>query len=120
MSRRTLATLVAAAAVSALAPAGASAATRNVLAGADGVARNVPDDRKRATVEFLRWYQTKAAQMVTAQSGGIPVSAAVYREPIAQERRFRRAINHVVNKFWPARLQPFQINRQRIVFAQTE
>jgi multiple sugar transport system substrate-binding protein len=54
-----------------------------------GVAKNVPDDRKRATVEFLRWYQTKAAQMATAQAGGIPVSAAVYREPIAQERRFR-------------------------------
>jgi len=54
-----------------------------------GVAKNVPDDRKRATVEFLRWYQTKAAQMATAQAGGIPVSAAPYREPIAQERRFR-------------------------------
>jgi multiple sugar transport system substrate-binding protein len=54
-----------------------------------GVARNVPDDRKRATVEFLRWYQTKAAQMATAQAGGIPVSAAPYREPIALERRFR-------------------------------
>jgi multiple sugar transport system substrate-binding protein len=54
-----------------------------------GVARNVPDDRKRAAVEFLRWYQTKAAQMVTAQAGGIPVSAAIYREPITQERRFR-------------------------------
>lgn len=54
-----------------------------------GVARNVPDDRKRATVEFLRWYQTKNAQMTTAQAGGIPVSAAIYREPIAQERRFR-------------------------------
>jgi len=54
-----------------------------------GVAKNVPDDRKRATVEFLRWYQTKAAQMATAQAGGIPVSAAIYREPLAQERRFR-------------------------------
>jgi multiple sugar transport system substrate-binding protein len=54
-----------------------------------GVARNVPDERKRATVEFLRWYQTKSAQMATAQAGGIPVSAAIYREPLAQERRFR-------------------------------
>jgi multiple sugar transport system substrate-binding protein len=54
-----------------------------------GVAKNIPDDRKRATVEFLRWYQTKPAQMATAQAGGIPVSAAPYREPIAQERRFR-------------------------------
>lgn len=54
-----------------------------------GVAKNVPDDRKRATVAFLRWYQTKAAQMTTAQAGGIPVSAAIYKEPLAQERRFR-------------------------------
>jgi multiple sugar transport system substrate-binding protein len=54
-----------------------------------GVARNVPDDRKRAAAAFLGWYQTKAAQMATAQAGGIPVSAAPYREPIAQERRFR-------------------------------
>ena len=54
-----------------------------------GVAKNVPDDRKRAAAAFLRWYQTKPAQMATAQAGGIPVSAAPYREPIAQERRFR-------------------------------
>ena len=54
-----------------------------------GVAKNVPDDRKRAAATFLRWYQTKPAQMATAQAGGIPVSAAPYREPIAQERRFR-------------------------------
>lgn len=54
-----------------------------------GVARNIPDDRKRATVEFLRWYQTKTAQMATARAGGIPVSAAIYREPLAEERRFR-------------------------------
>jgi multiple sugar transport system substrate-binding protein len=54
-----------------------------------GVARNVPDDRKRATVEFLRWYQTKAAQMATAQAGGIPVRADIYRDPMAEERRYR-------------------------------
>jgi multiple sugar transport system substrate-binding protein len=54
-----------------------------------GVARNVPDERKRAAAAFLRWYQTKAAQMATARAGGIPVSAAIYREPIAQERKYR-------------------------------
>jgi multiple sugar transport system substrate-binding protein len=53
------------------------------------VARNVPDDRKRATVTFLSWYQTKAAQMATAQAGGIPVRGDIYRDPMAQERRFR-------------------------------
>ena len=54
-----------------------------------GVARNVPDERKRAVVEFLRWYQTKPAQMTTARAGGIPVSAAIYRDPIADERKYR-------------------------------
>jgi multiple sugar transport system substrate-binding protein len=54
-----------------------------------GVARNIPDDRKRATVAFLRWYQTKAAQMATARAGGIPVSAAIFRDPITQERKYR-------------------------------
>ena len=41
-----------------------------------GIAKNVPDDRKRGAVEFLRWFQTKEAQLATAKVGGIPVSAA--------------------------------------------
>ena len=49
----------------------------------------MPDDRKRGAVEFLRWFQTKEAQIATAKAGGIPVNAAVYREPIAEERKFR-------------------------------
>lgn len=68
-----------------------------------GISRNVPDDRKRAAVEFLRWFQTKAAQLETAKAGGIPVNAAVYKEPIADERRYRwmkplaEALPHAVN-----------------------
>ena len=54
-----------------------------------GVARNVPDGRKRAAVEFLRWFQTRPAQIQLARFGGMPVSAAAYRDPIAEERRFR-------------------------------
>ncbi|MGH6923229.1 MAG: extracellular solute-binding protein [Propylenella sp.] len=54
-----------------------------------GIAHNVPDERKRAAVEFFRWFQTKEAQLATAQAGGIPVHAAVYRDPIADEHRFR-------------------------------
>jgi multiple sugar transport system substrate-binding protein len=70
-----------------------------------GVARNVPDDRKKAAVAFLGWYQTNDAQLANAKFGGIPVSAAVYRDPIAQERRFRwmkalsEALPHAVNPF---------------------
>jgi multiple sugar transport system substrate-binding protein len=68
-----------------------------------GVARNVPDDRKRATVEFLRWFQTKDAQIATAKAGGIPVNAAAYRDPIAEERKYRwmkplaASLPHAVN-----------------------
>src|SRR5690606_27290369 len=68
-----------------------------------GISKNVPDDRKPAAVEFLRWFQTKAAQLETAKAGGIPVHAAVYKEPIADERRYRwmkplaEALPHAVN-----------------------
>jgi multiple sugar transport system substrate-binding protein len=54
-----------------------------------GVAKNIPDDRKRGVVEFFRWFQTKGAQIASAKLGGIPVSAAAYRDPISQERKFR-------------------------------
>ncbi len=54
-----------------------------------GVSRNIPDDRKRAAVEFLRWFQTRDAQIATAKLGGIPINAAAYKDPIAEERRFR-------------------------------
>ena len=54
-----------------------------------GISRNVPNERKRAAVEFLRWFQTKDAQMTTAKAGGIPVHAAVYKDPIADERKYR-------------------------------
>jgi multiple sugar transport system substrate-binding protein len=68
-----------------------------------GISRNVPDDRKRGAVEFLRWFQTKAAQLETAKAGGIPINAAVYKEPIAEERKYRwmkplaEALPHAVN-----------------------
>jgi multiple sugar transport system substrate-binding protein len=68
-----------------------------------GIARNVPDDRKRSALEFLRWFQSKEAQLAYAKVGGIPVSAASYRDPIAQERRYRwmkplgEALPHAVN-----------------------
>lgn len=70
-----------------------------------GVSKNIPDDRKRATVEFLRWFQTKDAQIATAKFGGIPINAAAYRDPIADERKQRwmkplaEALKHAVNPF---------------------
>jgi len=68
-----------------------------------GVARNIPDDRKRATVQFLAWFQTKDAQIALARHGGMPVHAAAYRDPIAEDRRYRwmkplaESLRHAVN-----------------------
>jgi len=68
-----------------------------------GVSRNVPDGRKRAAVEFLRWFQGKDAQLANVKAGGIPINAAVYRDPIAEEHRYRwmkplaAALPHAIN-----------------------
>ena len=68
-----------------------------------GIAHNVSDERKRAAVEFFRWFQTKEAQLANGQAGGIPLNASVYNEPIVEERRFRwmkplaAALPHAVN-----------------------
>ena len=70
-----------------------------------GIAHNVPDDRKRAALEFLRWFQTKDAQVALAMAGAIPISAEVYRGPLAEERKFRwmnplaKALEYAVNPF---------------------
>jgi multiple sugar transport system substrate-binding protein len=56
-------------------------------------------------VEFLRWFQTKEAQIASAKLGGIPVNAAAYRDPISQERKFRwmkplaDSLPHAVNVY---------------------
>ncbi|MCP8941102.1 extracellular solute-binding protein [Alsobacter sp. SYSU M60028] len=68
-----------------------------------GISKNVPNDRKRATVEFLRWFQTKDAQVAATKAGGIPINAAAYRDPVADERKYRwmkplaEALKHSVN-----------------------
>ena len=70
-----------------------------------GITRNIPDDRKRGAVEFLRWFQTRDAQIANAKAGGIPINAASYRDPISSERRFRwmkplaDALPHAVNVY---------------------
>jgi multiple sugar transport system substrate-binding protein len=54
-----------------------------------GISRNIPDERKRAAVEFFRWFQTAEAQITYAKGGGVPVHKAAYEHPMSQERRFR-------------------------------
>ena len=68
-----------------------------------GISHNVPDDRKRAALEFLKWFQSPAAQTATAEAGGIPISKAVLTGPMSEERRFRwmkplaESLPHAVN-----------------------
>jgi multiple sugar transport system substrate-binding protein len=68
-----------------------------------GISKNVSDDRKRATVEFLRWFQTKDAQIASAKLGGIPINAAAYDDPMSEERKYRwmkplaQSLKHAVN-----------------------
>jgi len=63
----------------------------------------VPDDRKRAAVEFFRWFQTPKAQIASAKMGAIPISAAAYNDPMSNERRYRwmkpmaESLKHAVN-----------------------
>ncbi|MCA0422746.1 MAG: extracellular solute-binding protein [Proteobacteria bacterium] len=68
-----------------------------------GISKNVPDDRKRAAVEFFRWFQTPKAQIASAKMGAIPISAAAYNDPMSNERRYRwmkpmaESLKHAVN-----------------------
>lgn len=68
-----------------------------------GIPRNIPDDRKRAALHFLNWFQTKNTQIALARQGGMPVHKAAYRDPIADDPRYRWmkplgvALEHAVN-----------------------
>jgi multiple sugar transport system substrate-binding protein len=54
-----------------------------------GISKNVPAERKKAAVEFFRWFQTPEAQLEYAKLGGVPVSAAAYDAPIKAEPQYR-------------------------------
>jgi len=70
-----------------------------------GISRNVPDDRQRAALAFLKWFGTASSQVAFARGGGIPVHEAAYRDAISEERRFRwmkpmsEALPHSVNPY---------------------
>ena len=53
-----------------------------------GIPQNLPDARKQAALEFMRWALTFDAQMLYARAGAIPVRQDVYEE-LGQEDRFR-------------------------------
>ena len=52
-----------------------------------GIPENLPDARKQAALEFMRWALTFDAQMLYARAGAIPVRQDVY-ETLGQEEGF--------------------------------
>ncbi|MGF1475235.1 MAG: extracellular solute-binding protein [Geminicoccaceae bacterium] len=54
-----------------------------------GIPQNVPDSRKAAAMEFVRYFLTEEAQTAYAESGGIPVHIGVLRGPLSEQDRFR-------------------------------
>ncbi len=53
------------------------------------IPRNIPDERKQAAVEFLKWFQTLDAQREYAVRGGVPVRSDVLTSELSQEPRYR-------------------------------
>ncbi len=53
------------------------------------IPRNIPDERKQAAVEFLRWFQTFDAQREYAVRGGVPVRSDVLTSDLSKEERYR-------------------------------
>ena len=53
------------------------------------IPRNIPDERKQAAVEFLKWFQTFDAQREYAVRGGVPVRTDVLTSELAEEERYR-------------------------------
>jgi multiple sugar transport system substrate-binding protein len=53
------------------------------------IPRNIPDERKQAAVEFLKWFQTFDAQREYAVRGGVPVRSDVLTSDLSKEPRYR-------------------------------
>ncbi len=53
------------------------------------IPRNIPDERKMAVVEFLKWFQTFDAQREYAVRGGVPVRSDVLTSDLGKEKRYR-------------------------------
>lgn len=53
------------------------------------VPANVPDARKEAAMEFIRYFITEEAQTAYAEGGGIPIHTGVLRGPLSEQERFR-------------------------------
>ena len=54
-----------------------------------GVPANIPDERKAAAMEFIKYFLTEEAQTAYAEGGGIPVHSAVLTGPLSEQEKFR-------------------------------
>ena len=50
-----------------------------------GIPKNIGDDKKRAALAFLAWFQMPQSQIRYAELGGTPVSAAAYQSDFAKK-----------------------------------
>ena len=50
-----------------------------------GIPKNIGDDKKRAALAFLAWFQKPQTQIRYAELGGTPVSAAAYQSDFAKK-----------------------------------
>jgi multiple sugar transport system substrate-binding protein len=54
-----------------------------------GIPKNIPEDRQRAALAFLTWFQTEAAQKAYAEAGSPPVSRTVLESDMAKDPKYR-------------------------------
>ena len=53
------------------------------------IPRNIPEEKKTAVLEFLKWFQTFDAQREYAVRGGVPVRSDVLTSELNKEERYR-------------------------------
>jgi multiple sugar transport system substrate-binding protein len=53
------------------------------------IPKNVPDDHKKAALDFLKWLVTKDNQIKYIQNGAVPVRCDLIYSPLAKEDQFR-------------------------------
>lgn len=55
------------------------------------IPKNIPDDRKKAAMTFLKWFQSTEAQKTYIESGGVPVDTEVLKEYSPKDAKYRWA-----------------------------
>jgi len=53
------------------------------------IPRNVPEAKKRAALEFLKWFQRRDVQVKYTEFGAVPVRWDVAQSDLAKQRKFR-------------------------------